>query len=83
MTSGNLPAQHDCKPIQFCKFTAAQVLHNPSSYSKWGFPVVIGLGNKTALSIILRESVISRPNRNVQICLYYERIYAKPQSAGR
>ena len=54
------------KPIQFCQFTAAQVLHNPSSYSNGCSPIVIGLRNKTALSVILCKSVISRPNRNRQ-----------------
>ena len=61
---GNLAGR---KPIQFCQFTAVQVLHNPSSYSNGCSPVVIGLRNKIALSLNLCESAISRPNRNVQI----------------
>jgi len=71
MTSGALPSNRialgDWQAVNLfnCQFTAAQVLHNPPSYSNGCSPVVIGLRNTTALSVILFQSVMSRPKRNL------------------
>ena len=51
--------------LQFGEFFASQALHNPSTYSKWCFPVVIGLRHTTALSVILFQLAMSLPNRNL------------------
>jgi hypothetical protein len=51
--------------LQFGEFFASQALHNPSTYSKWCFPVVIGLGHTTAQSVILFHLTMSLPNRNL------------------
>ena len=72
MTSSALPSNRNAlgdwssrKPIQFGEFFASQALHNPSTYSKWCFPVVIGLRHTTALSVILFQLAMSLPNRNL------------------
>jgi len=53
------------KLIQFGKFFASQALHNPPTYSTGCYPIIIGLRHTTALSVILFQSEMSRPNRNL------------------